>query len=109
MSLGEAERVRLLYLRGLDANLKPLHLTEQERLAMDAPDTNTAPVVPQPAQGAILKQPVVQVLTVVGVVAAAASAAAQAGVLPAWVGVVANSLISVLAVLGVASPGIRKV
>lgn len=62
----------------------------------------------QPAAGAILKQPVVQVLTVVGVVAAAASAASQAGVLPAWVGVVANGLISVLAVFGVASPGIRK-
>lgn len=108
--LGEAERVRRLRERGLDANLQPLDATQQERQAMDAPTPDTAPpAAPQPAQGAVLKQPVVQVLTVVGVVAAAALAASQAGVLPAWVGAVSQAVIGVLAAVGVASPGIRKV
>ncbi len=65
-------------------------------------------VTPVPAQGAVLKQPVVQVLTVVGIVCAAALAASEAGVLPHWVGVVAQAVIGLLAAAGIASPGIRK-
>ena len=111
--LGEAERVRLLFLRGLDANLKPLNMTPEERQAMS--DTNAAspaseqPPVPQPAQGAVVNQQAVRVLTVVGVVAAAALAASESGVLPPWVGAVAQAVIGLLAAVGVASPGIRKV
>lgn len=62
-----------------------------------------------PAAGAVLKQPVVQVLTVVGIVAAAALAASEAGVLPHWVGAVSQAVIGLLAAVGIASPGIRKV
>lgn len=61
-----------------------------------------------PAAGAVLKQPVVQVLTVVGIVCAAALAASEAGVLPHWVGAVAQAVIGLLAAVGIASPGIRK-
>lgn len=78
----------------------------------DTPATTTSaeqPAQPQPAQGAVLKQPVVQALTVVAVVAAAALAASQAGVLPPWVGAVSQAVIGLLAAVGVASPGIRKV
>lgn len=97
----------------------PFNATPEERAAAMSDQLPVNPVLPnatvnfnvqsEPAQGAILKQPVVHVLTIVGVVAAAASAASQAGVLPGWVGVVSNGLISILAVFGVASPGIRKV
>lgn len=106
-NLGEAERIRLLALRGLDANLKPLTLTPEERQAMDAPDT-AAPPAPQPAAGAILAQPHVQLLTVLGVVAAAAIAASESGVLPPWVASIGHAVVAVLAVFGIASPGIRK-
>lgn len=105
-NLGEAERIRMLRLRGLDGNLKPLHLTPEERRAMDAPDTT--PPAPQPAAGAILAQPHVQLLTALGVVAAAAIAASESGVLPPWVASVGHALVAVLAVFGIASPGIRK-
>lgn len=110
--LGEAERIRQLALRGLDANLKPLTLTSEERLAMS--DTVPPPVVeqppaPQPAAGAVVNQKAVRLLTLVGVVAAAALAASEAGVLPPWVGAVSQAVIGLLAAVGVASPGIRKV
>lgn len=62
-----------------------------------------------PAQGAVVNQNVVRILAVVGVVAAAALAASQAGVLPPWVGAVAQAVIGLLATAGIASPGIRKV
>ena len=62
-----------------------------------------------PAAGAVLKQPVVQVLTVLGIVCAAALAASEAGVLPGWVGAVSQAVIGLLAAVGIASPGIRKV
>lgn len=62
-----------------------------------------------PAAGAVLKQGWVQALTVVGIVAAAALAASEAGVLPGWVGAVAQAVIGLLAAVGIASPGIRKV
>ena len=61
-----------------------------------------------PAAGAVLKQPAVQVLTVLGIVCAAALAASEAGVLPRWVGAVAQAVIGLLAAVGIASPGIRK-
>lgn len=110
--LGEAERTRLLALRGLDANLKPLHLTPEERQAMSdtvPPPVAEQPPAPQPAAGAVVNQQAVRVLTVVGVVAAAALAASESGVLPPWVGAVAQAVIGLLAAVGVASPGIRKV
>lgn len=111
-NLGEAERVRRLALRGLGPDLKPLYLTPEERQAMS--DTTTPPPVselppaPQPAQGAVLNQRAVQLLTVVGVLAAGALAAAESGVLPAWVVPVSQAVIGLLAAVGVASPGIRK-
>jgi len=64
--------------------------------------------LPQPAQGAVVNQKAVRLLTLVGVVAAAALAASEAGVLPPWVGAVAQAVIGLLAAVGVASPGIRK-
>jgi hypothetical protein len=107
-NLGEAERIGMLRLRGLDANLKPLHLTPEERQAMsDTPNTEAAPVA-QPAAGAILAQPHVQLLAALGVVAAAAIAASESGVLPPWVASVGHAVVAVLAVFGIASPGIRK-
>lgn len=110
--LGEAERIRLLRLRGLDANLKPLNLTPEERHAMSDPSAppvpEQPPVAPQPAAGAIVNQRLVRVLTVVGIVASAALAASEAGALPAWVSPVAQAVIGLLAAVGVASPGIRK-
>lgn len=111
--LSEAERVRLLYLRGLDANLKPLNLTPEEKQAMSdnsLPTASEQPVVvsAQPAAGAVVNQKVVRILTVVGIVASAALAASEAGALPAWVSPVAQAVIGLLAAVGVASPGIRK-
>lgn len=108
--LGETERIRLLALRGLDSNLKPLHLTPEERQAMsdNAPPVPEQPPAPQPAAGAILQQPHIQALTAVGVLAAAAIAASESGVLPPWVASVGHAVVAVLAVFGIASPGIRK-
>jgi len=109
-NLGEAERIRLLYLRGLDADLKPLNLSPEEKQAMSdntQPEQPAAPV-PQPAAGAVLAQPHVQLLTALGVVAAAAIAASESGVLPPWVASVGHALVAVLAVFGIASPGIRR-
>lgn len=74
---------------------------------MDTP-TDTTPAAPQPASGAIVNQSLVRVLTVAGIVASAALAASEAGVLPAWVSPVAQAVIGLLAAVGVASPGIRK-
>jgi len=71
-------------------------------------DTETSPAAPKPAQGAVLNQPVVQVLTVVAIAAAAALAASEAGVLPPWVGAASQAVIGLLAAFGIASPGIRK-
>lgn len=107
-NLGEAERIRLLRLRGLGPDLKPLTLTPEERQAMsDTPNTES-PAPAQPAAGAILAQPHVQLLAALGVVAAAAIAASESGVLPAWVASVGHAVVAVLAVFGIASPGIRK-
>jgi hypothetical protein len=111
-NLGEAERIRLLYLRGLDADLKPLNLSPEERQAMTdnaqpKPEQPASPV-PQPAAGAVLAQPHVQLLTALGVVAAAAIAASESGILPAWVASVGHAVVAVLAVFGIASPGIRR-
>lgn len=61
-----------------------------------------------PAQGAIVNQNAVRVLTVIGIAASAALAAAEAGVLPHWVSPVAQAIIGLLAAVGIASPGIRK-
>jgi hypothetical protein len=106
--LGEELRVQLLRLRGLDADLKPINLTPEERQAMsDTPNTEAAPVA-QPAAGAILQQPHLQALTAVGVLAAAAIAASESGVLPPWVASAGHAVVAVLAVFGIASPGIRK-
>lgn len=110
--LGETERVRLLNLRGLDADLKPLNLTPEERQAMSdnapLPEQPAAPPAVQPAAGAVLAQPHVQLLTAVGVLAAAAIAASESGVLPPWVASVGHAVVAVLAVFGIASPGIRR-
>lgn len=103
--LTEAERLRRLRELGRNGDLSPIHPDPLEHV-MDTP-TETAPAS-QPAQGAILKQSVVQVLTVVAILAAAALAASEAGVLPAWVGAVAQAVIGLLAAFGIASPGIRK-
>ena len=111
--LTEAERVRRLAERGRGPNLEQLHPPPYERTAMEpTPGSTTVTEVPsslQPAAGAVLKQGLVQALTVVGVVAAAALAASEAGVLPAWVSPVAQGVIGLLAAAGIASPGIRKV
>lgn len=110
--MGEAERIRLLHLRGLDADLKPLNLTPEEKQAMSdnnpLPEQPSAPPVVQPAAGAVLQQPHVQLLAALGVVAAAAIAASESGVLPPWVASIGHAVVAVLAVFGIASPGIRK-
>ena len=47
-------------------------------------------------------------IVAVGVLAAAALAASEAGILPLWVSAVAQAVIGLLAAVGIASPGIRK-
>lgn len=106
VALTEAERLRRLRELGRNGDLSPIHPHPYDRPPMDTP-TETTPAS-QPAQGAILQQSVVQVLTVVAILAAAALAASEAGVLPAWVGAVAQAVIGLLAAFGIASPGIRK-
>lgn len=103
--LTEAERLRRLRELGRNGDLSPLHPDPLEP-PMDTP--NTAPAAPQPASGAIVNQSLVRILTVAGIVASAALAASEAGVLPAWVSPVAQAIIGLLAAVGVASPGIRK-
>ncbi len=109
-NLPPEERKRRLAERGLDENMVPFNATPEERKAAmtNLNQTPTVVVAGEPAQGAVLKQPVVQVLTVVAIVAAAALAAAESGVLPHWVGAVAQAIIGLLAAFGIASPGIRK-
>lgn len=103
------ERKRRLLALGLDENLISLNASSEERRAMtNLNQTPTVVVQPEPAQGAVLKQPVVQVLTIVAIVAAGALAASEAGVLPKWVGAVAQAVVGLLAAFGIASPGIRK-
>lgn len=108
--LTEAERLRRLAALGRAGDLSPLTPHPLERLPMDTPTTTitdtTTPA--QPAAGAVLKQGWVQALTLVGVLAAAALAASEAGVLPGWVGAVAQAVIGLLAAAGIASPGIRR-
>lgn len=104
--LTEAERLRRLRELGRNGDLSPIHPHPLDRPPMDTPDTSSA--APQPAQGAVLKQPVVQLLTVVAILAAAALAASEAGVLPSWVAAAAQAVIGLLAAFGIASPGIRK-
>lgn len=99
------ERAARLAALGLGEDLLPLNLTPMERQAMS--DTPTPPVS-QPAAGAIIQQNHLQVLTVVGVLAAAAIAASESGVLPSWVAQAGHAVVAVLAVFGIASPGIRK-
>ncbi len=110
-NLPPEERKRRLLALGLDENMIPLNASPEERQAAMTNLNQTVPVpVPsEPAQGAVLKQPVVQVLTVVAILAAAALGASEAGLLPGWVASVANAVIGILAALGIASPGIRKV
>lgn len=110
-NLPPGERKRRLLALGLDENLVPLNASPEERQAAMTNLNQTVPVpVPsEPAQGAVLKQPVVQVLTIVAIVAAGALAASEAGVLPHWVGAVSQAVIGLLAAFGIASPGIRKV
>lgn len=74
-----------------------------------AADLPAVPPAPTPASGAVVNQKTVRILTAVGVVAAAALAASEAGILPPWAGAVAQAVIGLLAAVGVASPGIRKV
>jgi hypothetical protein len=110
-TLTPQERRRRLAERGLGEDLLPLNLSPMERQAMtdpNAPQPQSA-TTPTPAAGAVLKQGWVQALTVVGVVAAGALAASEAGVLPPWVGAVSQAVIGLLAAVGIASPGIRKV
>lgn len=104
------ERKRRLALIGRDENMIPFNASPEERLAMtNLNQTVPVPAPSEPAQGAVLKQPVVQALTIVAIVAAAALAASESGVLPRWVGAVAQGVIGLLAAFGIASPGIRKV
>lgn len=103
--LTEEERLRRLREMGRNGDLSPIHPDPLEH-AMDTP-TETAPA-PQPASGAVVNQTLVRVLTVAGIIASAALAASEAGVLPAWVSPVAQAVIGLLAAVGVASPGIRK-
>lgn len=110
-NLSPEERKRRLAERGLDENMIPFNATPEERKAAMTNLNQTQPTVVvagEPAQGAVLKQPVVQVLTIVAIVAAAALAASEGGVLPHWVGAVAQAVIGILAAFGIASPGIRK-
>jgi hypothetical protein len=83
--------------------LKPLNLTPEERKAMSdnnpLPEQPPVPPVVQPAAGAVLQQPHVQLLAALGVVAAAAIAASES---------IGHAVVAVLAVFGIASPGIRK-
>lgn len=104
--LTEQERARRLRELGRNPDLSPVVPHPLDRIAMDT--QNPENIAPQPAQGAVLKQPVVQMLTVVAIVAAAALAASESGVLPGWVGAVAQAVIGLLAAFGIASPGIRK-
>lgn len=104
--LTEAERLRRLAELGRNGDLSPITPHPLDRPPMDTP-TETAPAS-QPAQGAVVNQTLVRVLTVAGIVASAALAASEAGVLPAWVSPVAQAVIGLLAAVGVASPGIRK-
>lgn len=110
-NLSPEERKRRLAERGLDENMVPFNATPEERQAAMTNLNQSQPAVVianEPAQGAVLKQPVVQVLTIVAIVAAAALAASESGVLPHWVGAVAQGTIGLLAAFGIASPGIRK-
>lgn len=110
LDIGEDERARLLRLRGLGLDLKPLNLTPEERKAMSEANEQPAPSAQPsgPAAGAVLQQMHVQLLTALGVVAAAAIAASESGILPAWVASVGHAIVAVLAVFGIASPGIRR-
>ncbi len=113
-NLSPEERKRRLAERGLDENMIPFNATPEERMAAmtNLNQTQTVevpvPVPAQPAQGAILNQTTVKVLTGVAVVAAATLAASEAGILPGWVGAVAQGVIGLLAAFGIASPGVRK-
>lgn len=115
-TLSPEERKRRLAERGLDENMIPFDATPEERKAAmtNLNQTQTVevpvpvPVPAQPAQGAILNQTTVKVLTGVAVVAAAALAASEAGIVPGWVGAVAQGVIGLLAAFGIASPGVRK-
>ena len=107
-TLGEPERIRRLAALGRGPDLQPLHPDKREQAMAETSTEIPAQSVPTPAAGAVLKQPVVQVLTVVAIAATAALAASEAGVLPPWVGAVAQGVIGLLAAFGIASPGIRR-
>lgn len=102
------ERAARLAALGLGEDLLPLNLSPMERNAMSDTPTPTPAHAPQPAAGAIIQQSHLQVLTVVGVLAAAAIAASESGVLPPWVAQAGHAVVAVLAVFGIASPGIRR-
>lgn len=105
-TLGDEERARRLRELGRNPDLSPIHPHPLDTM----PDTTEQPatVVASPASGAVLNQTMTRILTVVGIVAAAALAASEAGILPAWVSAVAQAVIGLLAAVGIASPGIRK-
>lgn len=105
-SLGNEERARRLRELGRNPDLTPI--TPHPWDTMPETTEQPAAVVASPAAGAVLSQKLTRILTAVGVIAAAALAASEAGILPAWVSAVAQAIIGLLAAVGIASPGIRK-
>ena len=105
-TLGEEERARRLRELGRNPDLTPItpHPWDTMPETTEQPAVVTAP----PAAGAVLSQKLTRALTAVGVLAAAALAASEAGILPPWVSAVAQAIIGLLAAVGIASPGIRK-
>lgn len=102
----DAERARRLRELGRNPDLTPI--TPHPWDTMPETTEQPAAVVNQPASGAVLNQSLTRILTGVGVLAAAALAASEAGLVPAWVATVAHGVIGLLAAVGIASPGIRK-
>lgn len=105
-TLGSEERARRLRELGRNPDLTPITPHPWDTM----PDTTEQPaaVVAPPAAGAVLSQKLTRILTAVGVLAAAALAASEAGILPPWASAVAQAVIGLLAAVGIASPGIRK-
>lgn len=104
--MGEEERARRLRELGRNPDLTPT--TPHHWDTMPETTEQPATVVAPPAAGAVLNQNLTRILTGVGVLAAAALAASEAGLIPAWVATVAHAVIGLLAAVGIASPGIRK-
>jgi len=106
--LSPEERERVLTRLQLDDDLIPLNATPAEKEAAMS-DQSPAPV-PPPAAGAVVSQGLARIGPIVSVVLGAILALPAAGVaLPPVVVTICSSLVAIMAALGIASPGVRKV